>query len=225
MHGSLPCTTLSSWQNICIAKGGIEYEQELEERRKQLRRMLKKFLFLAAKVIMNGGIVTFEWPRHCLGWMFKELLLFILKWRMFVIDVDGCACGLVDANGAPHLKQWRFLSSDPRVAQSLAGLACAHPKGFRHSPIEGSATERTGYYPRLLCRALLRGIVYTPSDSWHVAPAMPVLSHKSEQKEHRNKESSDTVFGIHVGYGSSSSSSSGHNCGSGVVTPTVPIQG
>ena len=70
---------------------------------------------------MNGGIVTFEWPRHCLGWMFKELLLFILKWRMFVIDIDGCACGMTDANGVPFLKQWRFVSSDPRVAQSLGG--------------------------------------------------------------------------------------------------------
>ena len=218
MHGSLPCTTLTSWQHVCIAKGGVKYAEELEVRRKKLRRMLKKFLVLAAKVIMNGGIVTFEWPRHCLGWMFKELLLFILKWRMFVIDIDGCACGLVDANGVPHLKQWRFISSDPRVAQSLGGLRCAHPKGFPHSPIQGSATERSGYYPRLLCRALLRGIVYTPSDSWHVAPAMPVLTHKSEQGEHREKESTDTVFGMHVGFRSSSSSSSEVPRGSGLDT-------
>ena len=118
MHGSLPCTTVSTWQQVCIAKYGIEYEKELEVRREKLRGMLKKFLILAAKVIMGGGIVTFEWPRHCVGWLFKELLLFILKWRMFVIDVDGCACGLVDVNGAPHLKKWRFLSSDPSCADT-----------------------------------------------------------------------------------------------------------
>ena len=48
MHGSLPCTTVTSWQNVCIAKGGVEYAEELEIRRKKLRQMLKKFLHLAA---------------------------------------------------------------------------------------------------------------------------------------------------------------------------------
>ena len=108
LHGSLPCTTLSSWQQVCVARYGVEYAQTLETRRQRLRRMLKKFLALASMMIMNGGIVAFEWPRHCPGWMFSELLLFILKRRMFVIDVDGCACGLVDENGLPHLSSGVF---------------------------------------------------------------------------------------------------------------------
>ena len=48
---------------------------------------------------------------------------------------------------------------------------------------------------------------------------MPVkkVTPESEQREHRDKESSDTVFGIHVGFASTASSSS--SSGSGVVTP------
>ena len=108
--------------------------------------------------------------------------------------------------------------SDPRVAQALWSLKCAHPNGFRHAEIKGATTVRTGYYPSLLCRALLRGIVYTPNDSWHVAPAMPVVAQRREQREHRENESKDTVSGMYVGFGGSSSSSSS---GSRVVTPRV----
>ena len=194
LHGSLPCTTVSSWQQVCIKRYGISYEEDLERRRKCLRKMLQSFLTLAEKILKNGGAVSFEWPRHCLGWMFKELLQFILRWRLCIVDVDGCACGLVDKRGRPFLKQWRFLTSEPAVAKSLSQLRCQHPHNFKHATIQGDETKRTGSYPLPLCRTLLSALF----GEYRITPAMTV--HAVSDYGHRHKEPNDTIFGFTVNF-------------------------
>ena len=103
---------------------------------------MKTFLALAALALLRGGAVTFEWPKHCIRWMLEELLQFVLRWRLYVADVDGCACGMVDKNGAPFLKQLRFLASEPRVACALSKLRCKHDRPFQHAAIEGVIPSR-----------------------------------------------------------------------------------
>ena len=96
---------------------------------------------------------------------------FIHKHNMYVADVDGCACGLVDSKGQPMLKKWRFITSSERQAQSLSALRCQHPKGFVHSEISGSKTKGTERYPPKLCHVTLSSLF----GHWHSVPAMPCI--------------------------------------------------
>ena len=155
LHGSLPCTVWSTWQFMSIAKHGMAYNLKLEKRRAKSKKMLKAFIECAELALSLGGEVSFEWPRHCTGWLLEELIRFIHRNNLYAADVDGCACGMENADGEPLLKQWKFISSSPRVAASLATLRCSHPTGFKHGIIQGSTTKGTESYPLSLCRTLL----------------------------------------------------------------------
>ena len=133
--------------------------------------MLRHFIEIAEAVLASGGHVSFEWPRHCAGWLQKDLATFIQKYDLYSVAVDGCACGLVDKNGEPFLKKWQFVTSSERLAQSLAGLRCQHPKEFRHSEISGSKTKTTELYPPKLCHTMLSGLF----GHWNAVPAMPCI--------------------------------------------------
>ena len=80
LHGSLPCTAWSTWQNMAEHKFGQDYSAKLEERRKESRKMLKSFIELAEIIYENGGEVSFE--LDCLGWHLDELLQMIVKLNM-----------------------------------------------------------------------------------------------------------------------------------------------
>jgi len=158
VHGSLPCTVWSSWQKMCEHKLGTEYSRSLSKRRKKAVRMLRDFIELAELALSRGGHISFEWPRYCSGWLRRELQTFITRNDLLVADVDGCACGLTNAAGEPVLKQWRFITSSERCAQSLRVLRCTHAADFRHAEISGSVTKSTGYYTPKLCRTILTSL-------------------------------------------------------------------
>ena len=133
--------------------------------------MLQNFVEIGDAVLAAGGHVSFEWPRHCSGWILPELMYFIHRHNLFVADVDGCACGMTDSKGEPMLKKWRFITSSERQAQSLSSLRCQHHKDFVHSEISGSKTKGTERYPDKLCHTMLSSLF----GHWHFVPAMPCI--------------------------------------------------
>ena len=126
LHGSLPCTPWSTWQEMAIHRYGSKYKRKLDRRRQESVKMLNSFIECAEIALSQGGEVSFEWPRYCLGWLRPELIDFITRNDLFSIFVDGCATGMTNKEGVPVLKQWRFVTSSQRQAVSLAGLRCQH---------------------------------------------------------------------------------------------------
>ena len=171
LHGSLPCTVWSTWQYMSIKKHGTQYEKKLSKRRAKSLKLLKSFIECAELALSLGGEVSFEWPRHCTGWLQKPLVEFIHRNNLYTANVDGCACGMVNTAGEPLLKQWRFVCSSARMAISLSELRCQHPSDFKHGVIQGSTTKGTETYPLKLCRTML-----SSTFGYHnFAPAMMCL--------------------------------------------------
>jgi hypothetical protein len=180
VHGSLPCTVWSTWQAMALHKGGQAYAAELAIRRAESLKMLRSFIKVAELALSLGGEVSFEWPKNCTGWLRRELITFIARNKLYSVLVDGCACGMKDADGLPFLKQWRFITSSERQATSLADLKCQHDSAFKHAQICGSATKGTESYPMPLCRTMLASLF----GSHKHAPAMPCIPVQA-QHEHR----------------------------------------
>ena len=109
--------------------------------------MLRNALALGDQTFKQGGDFVFEWPRNASGWKLDFLLDFIQRRNLILVDFEGCAVGLVDSNGVPHLKRWRFVTNNIRLASTFKGARRPHDQDFKHSPITGSKIEKTGHYP------------------------------------------------------------------------------
>ena len=189
---SIPCTEWTAWQHVCEAKYGPAYRKALAIRRRWARRRLRKALAVAAHTIKCGGKVGFEWPRGASGWQLPELVQFIREHNMAMADFDGCAVGLVNKDNEPHLKMWRVIANDVRVANSLNNCRCTHPSGFKHAEIAGGATANTAFYPRPLCETIISAM-FPQQTSTHI-PAMPCQA-VTPQQEHRPKDDvSNSIF-------------------------------
>ena len=119
------------------------------------RKMLKSFIECAELVIAEGGEVSFEWPKSCLGWLESDLMTFICKYNLFCVDVDGCSVGLANSQAELVLKQWRFITTSSRQAESLAKWRCKHEPGFKHGEVEGGDSPMSAFYPDVLARTML----------------------------------------------------------------------
>jgi hypothetical protein len=131
-------------------------------------------------VLGNGGHVSFEWPKSCSGWKLPELTSFIEEHNLFEAVTDGCAHGMCDSEGVPHLKSWRVVTSSWRLAQNLNAKRCTHPKDFKHSHVEGSKTAKTAFYPRPMATTIAHSLYPEVAEAF--VPSMPV--HPFEQHEH-----------------------------------------
>ena len=191
IHGSLPCTVWCTWQRLNAHRYGPDFRAKLEVRRNESVEMLKSFIGCAEIVLSQGGEVSFEWPRDCLGWLRPELIDFITRNDLYSVLVDGCATGLVDKDGTPMLKRWRFVTSSHRQAAALEKLRCKHDKDFKHSAIEGSKTKGTESYTIQLCRTMLSSVF----GCFEHAPACPCHKVK-ETFEHREAEVRVGDFGM-----------------------------
>ena len=158
LHASLMCTPWTTWQAMNIHKHGFSFWQKLMSQRKESRRMLQAFIETAELALALGGEISFEWPASCRGWLLPELIAFVIKHNLHSTHVDGCSLGMVDQNGDPVLKRWRFVTSSKRVHDGIAVFKCTHKKGFRHAEIQGSNTPKTAMYPFKLCRTFLAGL-------------------------------------------------------------------
>ena len=191
LWGSIPCTVWTSWQEMAKFLGGDEYATKLGKRREASRKLLRTFLYLAELVIQGGGRVAYEWPKGARdGWAIPELVAFIEKHSLQVAHPTGCACGMVDDKGHPQLKTWKVVTNDHRLADSLNALACQHPPGFKHSPIEGKYTAASAFYPPKLCETIINSLY--PDKCHSYIPSMSCIP--SSQSGHREKETPSSDF-------------------------------
>ena len=186
LWGSLPCRPWTLWQNMNLHLHGESFAAKLEEDRRRSRLMVRKFCKLARATAKRGGRVTFEWPRHCAGWALKEIQQLIEELGMVIVDFDGCRVGLCNEKGEPHLKQWRLITTDNRIARIFSGLRCLHEKAFKHAVIEGSSTRQTGFYPREMCEYIMHALY--PDILVKSVPAMPVVAYEGHEQQHREND-------------------------------------
>ena len=156
--------------------------------------MVRKFRKLARATARKGGRVTFEWPRHCAGWALKEIQELIKELGMVVVDFDGCRVGLCNDKGEPHLKQWRLITTDNRIARIFSGLRCLHDKNFKHAVIEGSSTRQTGFYPMEMCEYIMHALY--PDILVKNVPAMPVVAFEESEQQHRENEPEKNTYAM-----------------------------
>ena len=156
LHGSLPCTPWSQWQRLNFTKADPEGREKIMRAREQSLEWVATFHRMARSVVARGGSASFEWPRWCAGWDQPLVQQMVNELKMILIDVDGCAVGLTNADGQPILKPWRIAVTSELLANSLGGLRC--DKTHEHASCAGRETARTAFYPVDLCRAIHRGL-------------------------------------------------------------------
>lgn len=100
------CTTVSSLQNINVAKYGAGLLRPLMRRRRRILIIFQHFIVLAHKVAAQGCSVTKEWRRRCRGWELRPVVTSLASLSFTNVIVDWCALGMTVARGAPLLKPW-----------------------------------------------------------------------------------------------------------------------
>ena len=107
-------------------------------------------------------------------------------------EPDGCAFGLVDSQGEPHLKRWRVVTSSYKLAKNLDAHKCEHPTDFHHSRLEGSKTPKSAFYTAKMCRCISNWLYVEE------VPLMPTCASTSDQVHQSDEPASEQVFaGIH----------------------------
>ena len=155
LHGALECKSWSAWSRLNAAKHP-DYLQRLEEEREQSRKLLLKFIRVAAIVIHAGGEVSFKWPRHAAGWGLPDMIAFIDQFGLLEALFDGCRFGLVSHRGWPMRKPWKIVTTSRRLAGHLGQFRCLHGKEFKRDVVEGQDSRRSAFYPEAMARALGR---------------------------------------------------------------------
>ena len=75
---------------------------------------------------------------------------------------------LCDSEGNPHLKSWWVATSCWKLAINLDNRRCDHPQGFKHAPLEGSATGKSAFYTPEMAQCISNSLYE------QAVPAMPV---------------------------------------------------
>jgi len=189
---SLPCTDWTQWQQVNCHQYGEEFRKNLARRRVRSKVMLRNALMLGEQALSQGGEFMFEWPRNASGWKLDILLNFIEKHNLIMSDFEGCAVGLTDSDGTPHLKRWRIVTNNLRLANAFKSSRCPHEKEFKHSPIVGSKTEKTGYYPLKMCNMIINALF--PAETAKHVPAMPCNPVVKQTPHREHHDDSHSMF-------------------------------
>ena len=181
LWGSIPCGPWSQWQNVNLHQYGKPFAKKLKKMRKHSRKILANYIRCADKVLSQGGHVAFEWPKTCAGWDLPELIRFVKRHDLFVAEPQGCAFGLCDQEGKCHLKTWRVVTSSWRLAKNLDSAKCQHPRDYKHSPLAGSKTPRSAFYPMPMARCISQSL-YPWIDAPPATPAQVSAGPNSVQE-------------------------------------------
>ena len=155
---SLPCTTLSSLQNL--TERTPEQLAKFQKRRGQDLRRADEVSSSLDPVLHAGGDIGWEWPtRATSGWRsgaIARLRRLCRKHRrhLYEVRVDGCAYGL-EWRGEPLLKQWTILTTSKQMWLELCRRC---PGNHSHAECRGPAAQASSYYPVQLCKAVLRAM-------------------------------------------------------------------
>eukprot|EP00435_Cladocopium_sp_Y103_P060485 s1600_g22.t1 len=189
IFGSIPCDPWSVWQRVNCKRYGKKFQKKLEKRREKSLKILRNYIRCAEVILANGGHCAFEWPKGCEGWKIPELLQFIKRHDLFIAEPQGCAFGLQDKDGNPHLKTWRVATSSWKLAVNLDNGRCSHPPEFKHAPLEGNATKKSAFYTREMAECISNSLYD------QAVPAMPV---KPFVEEPRNQGGIGPFAALHL---------------------------
>ena len=168
IFGSIPCDSWSVWQRVNCKRYGKKFQKKLEKHGEKSLKILGNYIRCAEVILANGGHCAFEWPKGCKGWKIPELLQFIKRHDLFIAEPQGCAYGLRDKDGNPHLKTWLVATSSWKLAVNLDNSRCSHPPEFKHAPLEGNATKKSAFYTREMAECISNSLYD------QAVPAMPV---------------------------------------------------
>ena len=118
--------------------------------------MVRNCVILAREVKRLGGTVSFEWPEGNMGWEQEAIQKMIEELETTAVIIHGCTLGVEDKDGNPILKPWRIESTSTHLVQDLQRYVCTG--GHVHGRCEGSETEKTGYYPKAMARAIFKAL-------------------------------------------------------------------
>ena len=161
IHGSLPCTPWSRFQNLCchMSSDTKAYKFRLKRQRQASLRLVAAYGRLSKSIPDIGGSASFEWPSTAKDGHDNP---FVVKTKtqsklVHTAIVAACAVNLNSpVSGLPFGKSWRFDCSSKFVADSLAPLQCT--KDHQHAPTQGSDTARTAHYSATLDDAYFQGL-------------------------------------------------------------------
>ena len=192
LHGSLPCTVWSAWQQMAVHKYGQKYAIRLQHRRQKSLELLDNFVRLATVVREKGGTISFEWPRYCVGWAQPRVMKFVHDFGLEQALFDGCAFDMKH-HGQSILKPWKVVSDVPALCANLSTHRCQHPSDYKHAQVEGSLTAKTAFYNDPLCECMLASI-YPQTTHAHV-PALicTPVRHEPHMTFHRQKDNESII--------------------------------
>ena len=106
--------------------------------------------------------VAWEWPTSATpGWESRAIKRLVFSIRrhgrsVYWIRVDGCAYGL-EWKGTPLRKAWTILTTSRDLWLTL-NKRC--DRSHEHAECRGQAAEASSYYPKALCRDVVKGMIY-----------------------------------------------------------------
>ena len=119
---SLPCADFTPWQHMNVHRHGWGFQQKLDKRRKQVRKMFAQAKRFMKKILAEGGRVDFEWPENSGWWNLEEVKDFEKEHAFRRVYFDGCMIG-AHGKDCPIRKPWCVSSCDERILTILAAYS------------------------------------------------------------------------------------------------------
>ena len=87
--------------------------------------------------------MSFEWPSYCSGWKLKELTSFIERFKLKIVDFDGCAGGVKSQEGYVMKKPWRIATTSTQLVSSLSTKRCG--RSHQHEECGGRNAAKSPF--------------------------------------------------------------------------------
>ena len=122
---------------------------------------------LAYEVRSNGGDIVMEWSTGNALWNPDFIKLFVDRFKLIPVEINGCTLGHHGNKGGLLYKPWTLMTSSPYIYDVFQDCKCpgAEHKG-KHETIDGDNTWKSALYPlrcaigciMLLANVLIRNI-------------------------------------------------------------------
>ncbi|CAK0911752.1 unnamed protein product, partial [Prorocentrum cordatum] len=177
-----PCGPWSIMQNV--NQRDDRQRENLRRKRLKSQRIFENNKRLIEHQVLNlNGSALAEQPHNSRSWQ-KTCWKDLHKILPYEVIVDGCACGLrAPDTGELMKKRWKFLTNDKRIWVALQPLQCRG--GHYHEEIESSLrTEASGYYPKMLCRRILRALTKSQNQNYFEDEDEPSIPPQDGKETH-----------------------------------------
>ena len=181
------CGPFSSVQNL--NKGTEARLQDLEEKRRQVRKEYRGAIQVAYDQVASGDHVHWEWPDTCEAYGLPEVRKMISDLGLQPVRVAGCMYGVVDpATGKPMRKMWKIYTTSPEMAASL-GIRCSGD--HEHVACVGGRPAATAYYPPRMARRAVQAMIKESAKHdpvTEIAEAAKLENFPSDESEEQEDE-------------------------------------